>query len=167
MMRKGIIYLVWVIVMLCSCKNETSKAQEVTQEFDPHRTANEAREMLTKYLADVAHRGLKAEFDYLDNSDSFWWHPPGFNGPIGYDSVATVLKEMSKDMLSITSRWTMLNVAALTDTTASYRGDVTSIQITKTKVRDTLYMHEEGMLIKRPDGWKLWYGTTVLKDKPH
>ena len=150
-------FLLLVTYLCFSCRSDNiwfnSTAEEVKKE---------ATTTLRQYHKDIAEKGLLAELNYLDSTELFSWHPPGYTGPIGYDSVVSVLNESAPLYLKIDHHWDTLTVLPATKSKVMYLGEVTSI-ITDTSGRINIHRYkEEGMMIKRADGWKLVSGKTVL-----
>ena len=124
---------------------------------ESNRVAVEVRKTLNDYVRDVNAYGPMAELKYLDSSAIFSWHPPGYNGPISYDSVKTILIENSITGIRSTISYDSLSIFPETKDKAKYTGKI--MVITN---RDTLHFSEEGNWIKREDGWKLVSGKTVI-----
>jgi hypothetical protein len=144
------------LALLTSCSSEQlSKRQS-------KRIEAEARSMLEAYHRDLASEGLTAEFKYLDSTDQFSWHPAGYNSPITYDSVATVLLQLDDFYTSIKSKWDTLSIVPVSDTLVNYTGAFTTTMTDVTGFSETYEMHETGTLIKRPDGWKMQTGKTTM-----
>ena len=157
-------FYVIVILTFFSC----SKAVETSsQKLDKERVSDEILEMFENYHAAIKADGLKAEFDYLDNSSDFFWVPPGYNSPLSYDEVKIILIENDKAIKTIEFNFDIIQVFPLKNSIANYSGVVSG------KMTDTLNniskfkIIESGTLIKRKDGWKLLNGQSrnlTLKD---
>ena len=157
------IQIVFVLIMGCgwfACLNENS----ILSNKQADQVTSEVKGMLEAYLQAVNQNGLLAEFAFLDSTDQFSWFPPGFDGPISYDSVAAILKRTAGMYTSIHSEWDTLSIAPATKNSAIYMGEMTSV-MTDTAGRVLNFrFKEEGSVIKREDGWKLLNGKSVLKD---
>ena len=144
-----------------SCKNTTSSLSV----SEKNAISDSVRYTLLQYNAAVKRNGLTAELEYLDSTDDFYWVPPGFGGPISYDSVATLLKKHAPAFISIDNSWLRLDIHPLTNELASYTGKIKSIVKEKQGEESTTYLLETGIVIKRKNGWKLLSGqTTVVKE---
>jgi hypothetical protein len=102
------------------------------------------------------------EFPYLDNSTDFYWIPPGYTNPISYDSVASILNSRATFYTSIQNGISNLVVTPLSPTLASYHGIVKSYTVDTAGVYGRYKLEENGIMIKRKDGWKLLQGQTSL-----
>lgn len=145
---------------LFACLNENS----ILSNKQADQVTSEVKGMLEAYLQAVNQGGLMAEFAYLDSTDQFSWFPPGFDGPISYDSVAAILKRTAGMYTSIHSEWDTLIILPATKISAGYMGEMTSVMTDTTGRMLTFRFKEEGSVIKREDGWKLLNGKSVLKD---
>jgi hypothetical protein len=120
---------------------------------------------LNTYYDDIRAEGLIAEFRYLDNSAEFYWVPPGFSVAISYDSVASIIKQNAPLLKSVDNKWDTLRIDPFSHELATYTGRLHSI-VTDTAghVSETSLI-ETGVLIKRPDGWKLLSGQTAVSSQ--
>ena len=121
--------------------------------------------MLHNYYKDINEKGLITELKYLDSSADFSWHPPGFEGPIPYDSAAAIIRNNAVVISSARLTWDSLTVIPVHRDTAKYTGRITSIVVDTSGYSDTLFLKEEGTAIRRKDGWKLLSGKTRLIEK--
>ena len=120
----------------------------------------EVRETLTNYHTEIRNEGLMAELKYLDTSAQFQWIPPGYEDPISYDSVVTILNRSVGLHGMIDSKWDSLTIEPISDTKANYSG-IVSIQMTGISgEKSTAKLREQGVMIKRENGWKLLSGKT-------
>ena len=119
--------------------------------------------MLKNYYKDINREGLLAEFRYLDSSASFSWHPPGFDGPISYDSIAGIIKNNALTTSSIYLQWDSLIVMPVDASNAKYTGQIKSITTDTSGLIDTFYLSEQGEVVKTKDGWKLRSGKTIIQ----
>ncbi len=145
-----------VALLLVACHGQDKPWQKNVEE--------EVRTMMNDYLRAVREKGLLGELGYLDSTDQFSWHPPGFDGPIRYDSVAFILRTTAGRYASISSHWDTLVITPASETSAIYYGDLTSDMTDTSGLVLQFRLREEGMVIKRPDGWKLVKGKTVLRE---
>jgi SnoaL-like domain len=148
-------YLILIAALSISCTTDFTEKEKIV-------VTKEAKQMLDNYYADIKKEGLTAEFDYLDNSDEFFWVPPGYKNSISYDSVVSILKQNAPMFRSIDNSWDTLRVVPLTRGLASYTGRLRSL-MTDTLGKTTEYvLVETGLLIKRKEGWKLLSGQTSI-----
>ena len=139
--------------------------QQVTQEksvYEPQLVQREVLQMLNDYYNDIRKEGLLAEFRYLDSSDDFFWVPPGYQGPISFDSVRTVLTATAPSLRSMDNRWENLIVHPINNETATYSGNIRSIMVDSSGKSTTMFLQETGIVVKRKDGWKLVAGQTAV-----
>jgi hypothetical protein len=144
----------WIVLSSCNQHHRLDDSQRKSVE-------NEVKEMLTNYHADVKSGGLAAEFKYLDESDDFFWVPPGFHEPLNYDSISSILNRMAPALSSIHNEFETLKVIPLSDQIATYTARVRSVVTDTAGVTTTTRLHETGVVIKRKDGWRLLNGQTT------
>ena len=124
--------------------------------------ADSVRQMMDSYVKDVNASGLLAEFRYLDNSPAFFWVPPGYSTPISYDSVASFVRAAAPGQRAIDGAWEQLRIEPLSRDHAVYTG-ILRQSMTDTAGSNTRYrVIETGVVIRRPEGWKLLGGQTAL-----
>ncbi len=143
-------------VAACQQPSPTLSAEEAA------RVTDSVRQTLNRYYADIRTQGLNAEFQYLDSSTDFFWVPPGYTGPISYDSVATVLRRTAPRYTLIDNVWDTLSIRPMTEELASYTGRLTSTMTDTAGSTSQFKLVETGMVIKRTAGWKLLGGQTSI-----
>jgi hypothetical protein len=158
-----------IISALClfsSC-NDTNYCleEESLDENDRILIKRESKQMLKDYFASVKTKGLLGEFPYLDSSADFYWVPPGFEHPISYDSVATILRSRASSFKEIDNSFDTLTVFPLTNNLASYTGRINSICTDTSGTTRVYKLMETGMLVRRENAWKLLSGQTSLISK--
>lgn len=156
---KSIIYTI-IVILLLACEGSVSK-----KDWSSDKVEQDATKMLYEYHAAIAKDGLTAEFRYLDNSENFFWVPPGYSSKLNYDSVQKILVENALAFTSIDLKWDALEVFPISEEIATYSGIVLG-QMTDTsgQISETAII-ESGTLIKRKDGWKVLSGqSAVLAD---
>ena len=114
--------------------------------------------MFDAYHTAIKENGLKAEFDFLDNSSDFFWVPPGYNSSQSYEQVKKVLIENDKAVISIEFKFDTIQVLPLSDSIANYTGIVSGKMVDTAKIISTFKIIESGTLIKRKSDWKLLNG---------
>ena len=117
---------------------------------------------LQQYHQDIEAKGMLGEIPYLDPSEEFSWYAPGYNGPIGYDSVVSVLTQMAPMYTRIDHTWDTLSVTPASESRAMYTGVVSTIMVDTIGRTSSLRFKETGTIIKRNDGWKLLNGKTEM-----
>ena len=145
----------FLILVTLSCKNDHIWNEESNT---VHR---EVKNMLHNYYKDINENGLLAELKYFDRSTDFSWLPPGFENPISYDTAATIIRKNALVITSAKLTWDTLIVTPMTHDSARYTGKITSIVVDSSGFTDTLVLSEEGIVVRRKDGWKLLAGKTV------
>jgi len=145
------------ILVLCgliaSCRSGLTE-KEISQISDSVKIT------LKNYYDDVEHNGLNAEFKYLDSSNDFYWIPPGFDHPIGYDSIALMIRENATSFVQVKNRFDSLDVKVHNRDTASYVAVISSESTTSSGEEYGGILREKGVMIKRKGGWKLLHGET-------
>jgi hypothetical protein len=140
-----------------SCKDDN----ELT-ENDKKKISADVIKTLHRYHEDINKSGLTAEIKYFDNSPNFFWVPPGYGSPINYDSVVNILTLNAPAFKSVNNSFVTLKVFPLTRNYITYTATIQS------HLSDTMGMNpnnlllETGVMIKRPDGWKLLNGQTAV-----
>ena len=129
--------------------------------FDRETVRAEVTKTLHSYYDAIRRDGLTAEFRYLDSSADFFWVPPGYGGPISFDSVRILLLATAPALRTIDNRWNALLVQPINNETATYSGTIHSTITDTSGTTTTMLMKETGVLVKRKDGWKLVSGQTV------
>ncbi|HEU5290509.1 MAG TPA: hypothetical protein VFU05_07710 [Cyclobacteriaceae bacterium] len=135
---------------------------ETLTEAEQAEIVRQVKATLENYYSDIRKEGLTAEFKYLDNSQEFFWVPPGYTSPISYDSVAAILKQNAQLFKSIDNSFDTLHIVPLSMYLVTYTGRLRSIMIDTSDQTSAYTMMETGVLIKRKDGWKLLSGQTSL-----
>ncbi|MEZ4919480.1 MAG: nuclear transport factor 2 family protein [Saprospiraceae bacterium] len=134
--------------------------------FNQSEVEQEVRNMLKSYHQAMETNGLEAEFDFLDNSDDFFWVPPGYTSTLTYDSVRTILKQTAPAIDSISLSWETLSIYPLSRDLASYSGIVSGTMRDTSGNINAMHLIESGTCIRRADGWKLLNGqSAVLPEK--
>lgn len=136
-----------------SCDPESS-----TNDFDREQVRIEVHQMLEAYFDAIYESGLRAEFNYLDQSQDFFWVPPGFNSAISYDSVKTILEMNADTFQKVEFHWDTLRVVPVSKDIANYTGIVRGNITDSQDNINTVYMIETGTVIKRDSGWKILSG---------
>ena len=127
---------------------------------DSNRVAREVRKTLINYCDDVSREGFMAEFEYLDSSSLFSWHPPGFASAISFDSVKTILLRNANIYTKVECSWDSLVIIPESNVKAKYTGRMKTILTDTAGIRNTYYFAEVGHVMKKEDGWKLVSGKT-------
>lgn len=155
------------LAVACGEKKETTASNNggeagntALSEKDRLGIVSDAKQMLNKYFEDIKKGGLKEEFKYLDDSEEFYWVPPGYNTAIPYDSIASIITGNAPKYSSIDNNWVELTVVPLTPEYASYTGKVHSRVVFSSGEEMAADLLETGVLVKRKDGWKLMSGQT-------
>ena len=152
----------YTCILICFLLTGCNYGDHIWNE-DSNRVAREVRQTLNAYFDDIVTKGFEAEFNYLDTSAAFAWHPPGFLDSIDYDSVRTILIANAKVIKALSMEWDSLVIFPESRHTAKYFGMVHTVMQDTTGKTDTVRLYEEGVMMKRKDGWKLVKGKTVIK----
>ena len=86
---KHIFSACYLLILLTSCL-DTSELNDV----DKEKISKEVSMMFDLYHSAISREGLVGEFDYLDDSEDFFWVPPGYTSPLDFDSVKTILSSV-------------------------------------------------------------------------
>lgn len=160
MITNKLLLCVFTFLLLIGCAKEKKpipyKAE--TEEFSRISVETEIRAMFDDYFSAIKEGGLSAEFDYLDDSEDFFWVPPGYQSALSYDSVKNVLTANGPQFQSIEFEWKSLRVIPLSATLGTYTGIVSGIMTDTAGVTIKVALIESGTIIKRQDGWKLLSG---------
>lgn len=143
-----------LFLIIVSCNQPASLSEDQRKAIIAETT-----KMLDNYCEDVKKEGLMAEFKYLDDSEDFFWIPPGYKSAISYDSVAVVLKENAS--MKIDKRYDSLHIIPLNKEIASFSAIVRFPVADSTGKTSDFSLIESGVLIKRKDGWKFLNGQTT------
>jgi len=147
-----------ISLLLCTCSCSSPKD---SNEFNREIVIQEVQQMLDNYHDDIKKGGLTAEFKYLDDSEDFFWVPPGYESALTYDSVKTILETNASNFRNVEFHWDVLQIFPLTNEIVNYAGIVGG-QLTDTSNNSIIVsIIESGTLIKRHDGWKLLSGQSA------
>lgn len=151
-MKYSKLYSFLFIILVLGCKKEETK------ELDKAQIIGEIEIMFNDYHDAIKQNGLPAEFEYLDDSEDFYWVPPGYQSAIKYDSIKAILIQNNKSIQSIAFEFERLEVFPLTSEIANYSGIVKGKMTDTAQVTSTFKIIESGTLVKRKNGWKLLNG---------
>ena len=152
---QGIYFLVCLLFTVYSCKTEST-----SDPLDKKRIEAEVRTMFDQYHAAIIKDGLTGEFPYLDQSDEFFWVPPGYTKALNYESIHAILSMNAPALEHAEFHWKDLDVFPLSNTIATFTGIVEGHTIDTAGTRTNISLIESGAVIKREDGWKLLCGQT-------
>jgi hypothetical protein len=151
------ILLIFFVLTITSCRQST-----VLTENEKVNIIADVKLTLDNYYNDIRKHGLTAEFKYLDNSPDFFWVPPGYSGSVPYDGIVTAIKQNALKYKLVDNSFDKLQIIPLSNELATYTGQLSSI-MTDTSGKVIHYsLVETGIMIKRPEGWKLLSGQTSL-----
>lgn len=155
----GVVALAAALVAISCARPEPVPALE--EALDAGTVVEDVRAMFEAYFAAIEAGGLTAEFDYLDDSDAFFWVPPGYTSALSYDSVRAILEANAPGYRSIRYGFERVRVIPLTDEIATYTGIVRGTLVDTTGAESGVALIESGTVVKRADGWKLLSGQTA------
>src|SRR4030095_699528 len=112
------------------------------------RVQHEIDSTLQQYHKDIEEKGLMADLSYLDSTDMFAWIPPGFNAPLCYDSIISMIRERAPAISKIELSWDTLSIAPVSRINGIYIAEITSITTDTSGHTDTQRLKEDGTLIK-------------------
>jgi hypothetical protein len=143
--------------MIVACRSASNMSTTETK-----LAIENIRETLNNYFADIRKSGTIAEFKYLDDSPDFFWVAPGYSSPLSYDSVAHILKNMATRYKIIDNVFDSLRIFPLTRELATYTGRIQSTMTDSSGTTESYTLLETGLMVRRPDGWKLQSGQTSI-----
>ncbi|QQR86043.1 MAG: hypothetical protein IPJ76_15760 [Flavobacteriales bacterium] len=141
-------------VFMCTC------AAHEAHRYEPQRIEAEVRAMFEQYANAQRSQGLRGELPFLDTSNAFFWVPPGYAGPIGFDSVRTIVERTAPTLRAIDPRWRALRIEPMNDSMAAYTGELEAVTVGMNDNTTRTTLLETGFVVKRADGWKLLCGQT-------
>ncbi len=151
------LFILAILLAFFSCS-----PKKATQEYNASSIEKEVKEMFLAYNDSVRKNGIKGEFFFLDNSEQFYWVPPGHKYALHYDSVARILHTFAPHFKYIDNKWDTLQIMALSAKYASFNGIINSYAITVDNDTTTTKLSETGLVIKRGKHWKFLSGQTVV-----
>ena len=158
-MQSSIILLVFLFVFGCSVPKPFTQS-------DRDEVEKEARKFLDTYHQAMEDKGLLSEVHYLDNSDDFFWVPPGYESAISYDSVMTILSINAPAIQKMKIEKDYLYVFPHSFEIATFTTRLKSTVTDTAGFVNSVTMLETGTLIKRAKGWQLLNGQSrVISDE--
>jgi hypothetical protein len=145
------------LAALLSCRSEFGNISV----DEKARVFAEVQQFFENYFNAIASKGLMAEADYLDQSENFFWVPPGYHSPISYDSVMSILHLTAPRFTSVKNSFDTLRIIVLNKKLVTYTGTLQSVMIDTSGNVNSIQLIETGVVIKREDGWKLLNGQTA------
>lgn len=146
-----------IITLVFACQGK----HEISNDLNEELIINEIQQMFDNYHKDIRLQGLTGEFKYLDNSEDFFWVPPGYNSALSYDSVKNILEKNAKVFSRIEFQWDTLRIIPISNEVASYSGIVEGTMIDTSGIKSMMRIIESGTVIKRTTGWKLLCGQSA------
>ena len=145
-----------VVISFSSCKQINS------EDFNKEIVEAEVIEMFEAYHKAIEDEGFTGEFPFLDDSENFYWVPPGYTSALSLDSVTTILNASAKTYVETSFYWDTLNVYPLSSKIASYSGITKGVMVDTVGIRTEISIFESGIVIKRAEGWKLLSGQSSM-----
>lgn len=158
MKTRNFVFLILLSVSLFSCN------QQPENEFNASTVEKEVKEMFIAYDDSVRKSGINGEFFFLDNSDQFYWVPPGYKYALHYDSISKILHEYAPNFKYIDNTRDTLQIMALSESYASFNGIINSFVVDINNDSTITKLSETGLVIKRGKHWKFLSGQTVIID---
>ena len=155
-MIKQTFYVVFLAILIVCV--QTDKLNETEKDL----IISDVMEMFDNYHDDIRQDGLTAEFKYLDQSDDFFWVPPGYKSALSYDSIRHILENNAKSFQAIEFKWETLQIYPLSEKIANYSGIVKGSMTDTSGNKSSVIIIESGTIIKRSDGWKLLSGQSAV-----
>jgi len=156
MKNQTYILIALFLVSITSCTTTSVK------EIDTASIERDVKQMFQAYDDSVRKNGIEGEFFFLDNSDQFYWVPPGYKYALHYDSIAKILKKYAPNLKYVDNTWDTLYIMPLSDKYASFNGIINSYVITSNSDTSTIKLSETGLVIKRGKHWKFLSGQTII-----
>ena len=153
-MRKFILLIFIPLLIKCGNRETSSNVP------DRKNIIASATKALQDYYEDMRTNGMLAEFNWQDSSSDYFWVPPGYSGPISFDSVAKEIRRIALLVKKVDVRWEKLEVLPLTAEYVTYTGRLSSTITDRTGRTTTNRFLETGILVRKQNGWKLLCGQT-------
>lgn len=158
-LRIGTTGLAFSLLWIIGCNHSPRFDDKAKQEVGSDVAAT-----LHAYHVAICERGLLAEFAYLDSSEDFHWLPPGSAADWGFDSVARAIRVNAALLAETCGRWKHLEVYPIAWDTARYQGELEIKSRLVTGDTMTQRLKENGVMVRRADGWKLLSGKTEMME---
>lgn len=129
--------------------------------FQKNQVKDEVKAMLLRYHDAVYEHGLLAEFEFLDQSEDFFWISPGYTDALNYETVASILRRSDSSLMAVEFQWETLSLYPLSNNLCNYSGKVTDSMVQNDSTVLAIHLIESGTIIKRKDGWKLLSGQST------
>ena len=160
-MKKSVFGILLLLMIISGC----SKV-EVFDQDAREKVQLEVKKFLDAYHRAMESEGLLSEVDYLDNSDDFFWVPPGYGSALSYDSVMTILTTNAPSIQKMKIEKDYLYVFPHSFELATFTTRLRNTTIDTAGVTSAVSMLETGTLIKRPKGWQLLNGQSrIISDE--
>ncbi len=153
-MKLKVQYLLFCLVLHLGCVQKTTPIDNSEKEI----IKTEILLMFENYHNAIKKDGLTAEFKFLDDSDNFYWVPPGYHSALSYDSVKSILNQNSKSIQHIEFEFETISIYPLHKEFATYTGIVVGKMTDTTQQTSQFKIIESGSLIKRDTRWKILNG---------
>ena len=150
-------YAFFILLLLI---NGGCQSDQTLSKHEAEIIVEEVTNTLMQYHRDIRADGVLAELKYLDTTDQFSWMAPGYNSALNYDSVVSILKLMQPLYNKVEHSWDSLSVTPQSKSLATYTGIINSVLTNLHGQSDSMKLREEGIIIRRQDGWKLLSGKT-------
>lgn len=150
-------FIIAFLLTIISCNSSSSLSEK-----DKKDIAAAVEQTLTDYYKDIREKGLLAEIMYLDSTADFSWTPPGFTKELPYDTIMDMIWQNAGKFPLVDNSFDSLHIEPLTKTNASYTAVIRSVMTDTSGKKDTFFLKESGILIKRENGWKLLSGKTTI-----
>ena len=156
----SIAMLRYTLFILCSsfiyfCSNQAGLTAN-----EKVKITREIRQTLKDYNEAMKKNALSADYKYLDNSDQFFWMPPGYLSALSHDSVMAIVKNNASVLKSIVESFDTVTIYPLTRDLAAYTGRIHSVITDSSGKVAEFHLWETAIVVKRNDGWKLLSGQT-------
>jgi len=155
MKQKYLFFTFFIILVSCG-------SDSVVLEDEKLKIIASIKIRLKAVQREVKLNGLTAQLEYMDDSEDFFWTPPGYDSALTYDSFAKILRLNAPNYKSITNNYDSLTIIPLTKTLASYTGLIRSTMIDTLGNRSAFSLIETGVVIKRGRKWMFLNGQTSV-----
>lgn len=149
-----------MVLFAFSCQS----GSESTLHRGPDKVRQEVDSVLHAYFDATRHDGLLAGLPFLDNSEQFFWVPPGYDSAIDYDSVVKVIRSHAPHVAMVNNSWRSLQINVLNDSAAVFTGEILSVTIDTSGRSTANNLLETGVMILRKDGWRMLCGQTRVNN---
>lgn len=149
-------FYIMVLFSLFSCRQSSEMAT-----FNSDEIRLEVLQMFDDYHEAIKQQGLTGEFDFFDQSESFFWVVEGYTSPLSRDTIETILTANAQAFNTVDFHWDTLTIYPLSTSIASFTGKVGGTMVDTSGNSSSVSIIESGIVVKRDEKWKLLSGQSA------